>query len=202
MFTGIVSDVGEVIEVSDGGTRRLTLATRYDPATIAIGASISCSGICLTVVAKGGSPRPWFAVEAGAETLRATTAGGWTVGRAINLERALRMGEELGGHIVTGHVDGVGRLTAREAAGDAVKMNFDAPENLARYIAAKGSITIEGVSLTVNEVAGHTFSVMIIPHTLSVTTLGALEPGGSVNLEIDILARYVARLAGHEGAAA
>lgn len=200
MFTGIVTDVGEVISVADGGTRRLTLATQYDPATIAIGASIACAGICLTVVAKGASPRPWFAVEAGAETLIATTAGNWTVGQAINLERALRIGDELGGHIVTGHVDGVGQLLAREGVGDAVRMNFEAPPDLARYIAAKGSITIDGVSLTVNSVKGAEFSVMIIPHTLSVTTLGALDTGTKVNLEIDILARYVGRLAGREGA--
>lgn len=198
MFTGIVSDVGEVIGVAEGGARRLTLATSYDPATLAIGASVSCAGVCLTVVAKGTAPRPWFAVEAGPETLRATTAGSWAVGRALNLERALKIGDELGGHIVTGHVDGVGTVTSRVVEGDTVKMTFALPPALARYVAPKGSIAIDGVSLTVNEAGEAAFSVMIIPHTLKVTTFGDLTMGAPVNLEIDILARYVARLAGRE----
>lgn len=198
MFTGIVSDVGEVIDVADGGARRLTLATAYDPATLAIGASVSCAGVCLTVIAKGTAPRPWFAVEAGPETLRATTASTWAVGRKLNLERALKIGDELGGHIVTGHVDGVGTLASRIGEGDTVKMTFALPAGLSRYVAPKGSIAIDGVSLTVNEASETAFSVMIIPHTLKVTTLAALAVGAAVNLEIDILARYVARLAARE----
>ncbi len=194
MFTGIISDIGRLREVTgtgDGTGRRLVIETAYDTGGIAIGASIACSGPCLTVVETGAD---WFAVEASAETLDKTSLGGWQTGARINLERALRLGDELGGHLVSGHVDGVGELAARRDEGDSVRMSFTTPPELMRFIAGKGSIAVDGVSLTVNEVGGGAFGVNIIPHTLSATTLGALGPGDAVNLEIDLLARYVARL--------
>jgi riboflavin synthase len=194
MFTGIVSDIGRLRDIAataDGSGRRLVIETAYDTGGIAIGASIACAGACLTVIETGPD---WFAVDASAETLDKTTLGGWQAGRRINLERALRLGDELGGHLVSGHVDGVGELAARRADGDSVRMTFVAPASLMRFIASKGSIAVDGVSLTVNEVRGRDFGVNIIPHTLSATTLGALEAGDAVNLEIDLLARYVARL--------
>jgi riboflavin synthase len=203
MFTGIVTDIGTVVAVAPRADdlRRLTIACGYERAGIADGASIACSGTCLTVVAAGTEHgRTWFAVDAAAETLRLTTVGRWTVGARVNLERALRIGDELGGHLVTGHVDGLADLVSREDLGDKnlgemARMTFRAPAALARFIATKGSVTLAGVSLTVNEVAGDVFSVLLIPHTLQVTTLGDLAAGDQVNLEVDLMARYAARLA-------
>jgi riboflavin synthase len=197
MFTGIVTDVGEVVAIEPRaeGLARLKIACRYDPDTIDIGASIACSGVCLTVVARGrDGNRAWFAVDAAAETLRVTTVGGWKSGRRINLERALKVGDELGGHIVAGHADGLAAVAAREDLTDMARLTFRVPAELARFIAAKGSVALDGVSLTVNEVAGDTFSVLIIPHTLAATTLGGYAVGDAVNLEVDLMARYAARL--------
>jgi riboflavin synthase len=197
MFTGIVSDVGEVIDVEEkaDGLRRLTIACGYDPETIDIGASIACSGICLTAVARGKTGnRGWFAVDAAAETLRLTTAAGWERGTRLNLERSLRLGDELGGHLVSGHVDGIAELLARDDFVDMAALSLRTPAELARFIAPKGSVALDGVSLTVNKVEDGTFTVLIIPHTLKVTTLGALEVGARLNLEVDQMARYAARL--------
>jgi riboflavin synthase len=197
MFTGIVTDVGEVLAVEPRaqGLRRLTIACRYDRASIALGASIACAGACLTVVATGAHEgRTTFAVDAAAETLAVTTAGRWTRGTRLNLERALKIGDELGGHLVSCHVDGVAVAIAREDLPDMARMTLRAPAPLARFIAPKGSVALDGVSLTVNEVEGDTFSVLVIPHTLSVTTFGPLETGDQVNLEVDVMARYAARL--------
>jgi riboflavin synthase len=197
VFTGIVSDIGEVLDVDEqaDGLRRLTVACGYDPATIAIGASIACSGICLTVVARGHEDgRGIFSVDAAAETLRVTTAGAWRRGTKLNLERPLRLGDEIGGHLVSGHVDGIAELLAREDLPEMARLLLRAPFELARFIASKGSVALDGVSLTVNEVKNDTFSVLIIPHTLNVTTLGALTPGARLNLEVDQMARYAARL--------
>ncbi len=197
MFTGIVTDVGEVVAVEPRaeGLSRLKIACQYDPDTIDIGASIACSGVCLTVVARGrDGNRGWFAVDAAAETLAVTTVGLWREGRRINLERSLKVGDELGGHIVAGHADGIAMLAAREDLTDMARLTFQAPAELARFIAAKGSVALDGVSLTVNEAEGDTFSVLIIPHTLAVTTLGALAAGDTVNIEVDLMARYAARL--------
>jgi riboflavin synthase len=197
VFTGIISDVAEVLEVSEqaDGLRRLRIACGYEPDTIDIGASIACSGPCLTVVARGREGhRPWFAVDAAAETLRVTTAGAWQRGTKLNLERALRFGDELGGHLVSGHVDGIADLVAREDLPDMARMSFRVPRELARFIAPKGSVTLDGVSLTVNEVEGHEFSVLIIPHTLKVTTFADLRVAARLNLEVDQMARYAARL--------
>jgi riboflavin synthase len=197
MFTGIVTDIGEVVAVEPRaqGLARLRIACGYDPDTIAIGASIACSGVCLTVVARGrDGDRGWFAVDAAAETLRLTTVGRWQRGSRINLERALKIGDELGGHIVAGHADGLAALAAREDLPDMARLTFRVPSDLARFVAPKGSVALAGVSLTVNEVAGETFSVLIIPHTLKVTTLGLLAVDDEVNLEVDLMARYAARL--------
>ncbi|MBX6426931.1 MAG: riboflavin synthase [Variibacter sp.] len=197
MFTGIVTDIGEVVAVEDRaeGLRRLTIACGYDLDSIAIGASIACSGPCLTVVAKEmRGNRACFAVDAAAETLALTTAGRWRVGTRLNLERALKIGDELGGHLVTGHVDGLATLAAREDLTDMARLTFTAPAPLARFIAPKGSVALDGVSLTVNTVEANAFSVLIIPHTLAVTTLGAAQVGEAMNLEVDLMARYVARL--------
>ncbi|WNJ98570.1 riboflavin synthase [Thalassospiraceae bacterium LMO-JJ14] len=191
MFTGIITDIGTVKAVTRAGDTRFDIATRYDMESVDIGASIACSGACLTVIEKGPG---WFAVQASGETLDKTTAGDWLEGTPLNLERALKVGDELGGHIVSGHVDGVAEVTATEAVGDSLKIDFKAPDSLARYIAQKGSVTIDGVSLTVNDVDGPVFSVNIIAHTQTETTLGKLKAGHRVNLEIDVLARYVARL--------
>jgi len=192
MFTGIISDVGRVDAVADQVVgRRLRIATAYDTATIALGASIACSGACLTVVDKGPG---WFAADVSGETLACTTLGDWQAGTPVNLERALRAADELGGHLVLGHVDGVGRLDAVRPEGDNRRIDFVAPDELARFIAAKGSIAVDGVSLTVNQVAGSRFSVNIIPHTWAHTAFAACQPGQGVNLEIDVVARYVARL--------
>jgi len=197
MFTGIVSDVGEVMDVEEkaDGLRRLTIACGYDPATIDIGASIACSGICLTAVARGKTgDRAWFAVDAAAETMQLTTAAAWERGTRLNLERSLRLGDELGGHLVSGHVDGIAELFARDDFVDMAALSLRAPADLVRFIAPKGSVALDGVSLTVNKVEGTTFTVLIIPHTLKVTTLGALGIGARVNLEVDQMARYAARL--------
>jgi riboflavin synthase len=191
MFTGIVTDIGRVRTVRDTNRdRRFEIETAYDLATIEIGASISHSGCCLTVVEKGAD---WFAVEVSGETLSATTLDEWAVGQPINLERATRAGDELGGHIVSGHVDGVGEVLTVVEEGGSHRIRIRAPRPLHRYIASKGSVGVEGVSLTVNEVEDDVFGVNIIPHTWEVTTLGRLKPGSRVNLEIDMLARYLAR---------
>ena len=197
MFTGIVTDLGEVvgIEPRAQGLRRLTIACGYERASIAIGASIACAGACLTVVATGVHVgRTSFTVDAAAETLAVTTVGRWTTGTRINLERALKIGDELGGHLVTAHVDGLAEAIAREDLPDMMRMTLRAPAPLARFIAPKGSVALDGVSLTVNSVDHDKFSVLIIPHTLAVTTLGAIRPGDTLNLEIDLMARYAARL--------
>ena len=197
VFTGIVTDVGEVLDVRQQaeGLRRLKIGCSYDPASIAIGASIACSGVCLTAVEAGRQGnRNWFAVDAAAETLRLTTAGHWTQGTRLNLERSLKIGDELGGHIVAGHADGLAELTGCENLPDMARLTFKAPAPLMRFVAQKGSVTLDGVSLTVNEATRDTFSVLIIPHTLKVTTIGVLKPGDTVNIEIDLMARYAARL--------
>jgi riboflavin synthase len=197
MFTGIVTDIGEVLAVEPRaeGLVRLKIACGYDPDTIDIGASIACNGVCLTAVERGrDGNRGWFAVDAAAETLRVTTIAAWRRGIRVNLERALKVGDELGGHVVAGHADGVARILAREDLTDMARFTLRAPTELARFIAPKGSVALDGVSLTVNEVDGDTFSVLIIPHTLAVTTLAALSSGDTVNLEVDLMARYAARL--------
>ena len=201
MFTGIITDIGEVTEVEQRGDTRFRILTHHDAATIDLGASIACAGACLTVIAKGRADesRCWFDVEASAETLTHTKLGTWKQATRINLERALKAGDELGGHIVSGHVDGIGHLSSRIAEGDSWRLTFEAPKDLMRFIAPKGSVTVDGISLTVNEVGDTSFGVNIIPHTQDRTTLGDLSPGDPVNLEIDMLARYVARLAETQG---
>src|ERR1700734_1160162 len=197
MFTGIVSDLGEVLDVEEKaeGLRRLNIACGYDPETIDIGASIACSGICLTVVGRGRTGnRSSFAVDAAAETLRMTTARSWQRGTKLNLERSLRLGDELGGHLVSGHVDGIAEVVTREDLPGMAHLTLRVPAALSRFIAPKGSVALDGVSLTVNEVADNEFSVLIIPHTLEVTTFGALRVGSRLNLEVDQMARYAARL--------
>ncbi|MCP5369019.1 MAG: riboflavin synthase [Hyphomicrobiales bacterium] len=191
MFTGIITDLGHVRAVDRPGDTRFEFSTRYDTGGIDIGASICCSGACMTVVEKGPG---WFAIMASAESLSKTTMGSWAVDTPVNFERALAVGDELGGHIVSGHVDGVGRVVSVTPEGDSKRFVFEVPEGLKRFIAPKGSVAVDGVSLTVNEVDGARFGVNIIPHTQEVTTLGKLGPGDAVNLEIDMLARYVARL--------
>ncbi|MCH8091694.1 MAG: riboflavin synthase [Proteobacteria bacterium] len=190
MFTGIITDLGRVRAVERGKETRFEIATSYDTASIAAGASIACSGPCLTVIDKGEG---WFAVEASAETLSRTTLGAWRQGVAVNLERSLKLGDELGGHLVFGHVDGTVTLARQTASGDSVVFDFEAPASLSAYLAPKGSVTLDGVSLTVNAVEADAFSVNIIPHTLRNTTFGAAKTGDRLNLEIDMLARYVAR---------
>ncbi|MFN3619855.1 riboflavin synthase [Sphingorhabdus sp.] len=196
MFTGIITDVGRIRASEQRGDLRLIISCAYDMDTVAIGASIACSGVCLTVVDKGEG---WFAVDASAETISRTAAGNWNEGTRLNLERALKVGDELGGHIVTGHVDGVGHIVASETIGDSWKVTVAAPSSLAPYIATKGSITVDGVSLTVNEIADQAdgsanFMLNIIPHTAHMTTLDTLNVGRQVNLEIDVLARYLKRM--------
>ncbi|MEE2968689.1 MAG: riboflavin synthase [Pseudomonadota bacterium] len=191
MFTGIVSDLGRVRSIEQRGDTRVEIETSYDTSDINIGASIACSGPCLTVVDKGPG---WFAVEVSAETLARTTLGGWEAGARVNLERAMRVGEELGGHIVSGHVDGVAEIVSAREEGDSVRFQFDAPADFASYIAYKGSVALDGVSLTVNSVEGNSFGVNIISHTREHTTFGVLKTGDRVNLEVDTIARYVARL--------
>ncbi|HVW54513.1 MAG TPA: riboflavin synthase [Rhizobiaceae bacterium] len=198
MFTGIVTDVGAVSSVEPlAKGARLRIETHYDPETIAIGASISCGGVCLTVVGlpEPGSNRRWFDVEAWEEALRLTTIAEWKAGVRINLERALRIGDELGGHIVSGHVDGMAIIVAREEEGDAVRFTLEALSEFAKFIAPKGSVALDGTSLTVNKVDGNRFDVLLIHHSLAVTTWGDRQPGDRVNLEIDTMARYAARLA-------
>jgi riboflavin synthase len=190
VFTGIVTDLGAVQSLRDNGDRRLEIALGRPAADLAVGASIACSGVCLTVVEHGAD---WFAVTVSGETLSRTTIGEWRVGTPVNLERSARLGDELGGHLVSGHVDGIGSLVSSRAEGASWRMLFAAPRPLHRFIAEKGSVAIDGVSLTVNEVDGERFGVNIIPHTWTVTTLGRLPVGGKVNVEIDLLARYVAR---------
>jgi riboflavin synthase len=197
MFTGIVTDIGEVVAVRQRaeGLNRIKIACSYDRASILDGASIACSGVCLTVVGTGVEDgRTWFAADAAAETLRLTTVGDWRYGTRINLERSLRVGDELGGHIVAGHVDGLAVLSEREDFTEMAQLTFQAPTALARFIASKGSVALDGVSLTVNEVVGDSFAVLVIPHTLKVTTLGKLVAGAAINLEVDLMARYAARL--------
>lgn len=200
MFTGIITDIGRVRSVKKRGDTRFTIATAYDPDGIDIGASIACAGCCLTVVEKGRDGEGnWFAVDVSQESLDCTTLGNWREGTRINLERALKAGDELGGHVVSGHVDGVGRIVDIRPEGDSLRFTFAAPQDLGRFIAPKGSVTLDGTSLTVNAVedlksGGTRFGVNIIPHTQAVTTWGMVKPGDPVNLEIDMLARYVARL--------
>lgn len=197
MFTGIVTDIGEVREAQHGnGGVMLTIATAYETRPIALGASIGCSGVCLTVVAKEPG---LLTFEASAETLACSTLGGWRKGTRVNLEQAMRLGDEMGGHLVLGHVDGVAEITSRRPDGESVRFTFSAPVELAAYIAPKGSVAIDGTSLTVNEVEGRRFGVNIIPHTLSHTTIGNAVPGTKVNLEIDLIARYVERLLAARG---
>jgi riboflavin synthase len=204
MFTGIVTDIGRVESVAGGESlKRLRIACRYDPATIALGASIACAGCCLTVVAVGGDQgASWFEVEAAAETLRLTHVGNWRLGSRLNLERALKIGDELGGHIVTGHVDALSPIIARDEVtpddanwGATARFTLRARKPLHRFIAQKGSVTLDGVSLTVNTIEDDLFSVLLIPHTLKVTTFGERKAGDLVHLEIDMMARYAARLA-------
>ena len=195
MFTGIITDIGTIRSVEQLGDTRMVIETAFDLETVEIGASIACSGVCLTVVDKGPD---WFAVDASGETLSRTALGSWGVGTRINLERALKLGDELGGHIVTGHVDGVGQVASIVPEGASRRIQFLGPKALAAYIAQKGSVTIDGISLTVNGVEdtadGVLFDVNVIPHTQSCTTLGQIKVGDSINIEIDVLARYVARL--------
>lgn len=202
MFTGLVSDVGRVAAASGSDRlRRVRIEAAYDPATIALGASIACSGPCLTV--SGCGPRPggaWFEVDVAAETLSRTTAGTWREGTRLNLERSLKLSDELGGHLVTGHVDGVATVLSREEVtgeggwGPSTRFSLAAPASVSRFIAEKGSVTLDGTSLTVNAVAGDTFSILLIPHTLAATTWGERRVGDGVNLEVDLMARYAARL--------
>ncbi|MEX0842550.1 MAG: riboflavin synthase [Xanthobacteraceae bacterium] len=198
MFTGIVTDMGEVLAVRPRaeGLHRIKIACGYDRASIAEGSSIACSGVCLTVVGVGEEDgRTWFAADAAAETLKVTTVGRWRSGTRINLERALKHGDELGGHILAGHVDGIAEVIGREDGVESAQLTLRAPAAAARFIATKGSAALDGVSLTVNAVEGDAFSVLVIPHTLKVTTLGELRVGDEVNLEVDLMARYAARLA-------
>ena len=195
MFTGIITDVGSIRQIEKRGDTHIVIATHYDVGAIDIGASIACSGVCLTVVDKGSSNDRWFVVTASGETLSKTTVADWRQGEPVNLERPMRLGDELGGHIVAGHVDGVVEIVGMVADGESRRMVFEAPLQFAHFIASKGSVALDGVSLTVNEVDGLRFGVNIIPHTLKVTTFGRAKPGGKVNLEVDLLARYVARLA-------
>ena len=194
MFTGIVTDLGEVLALEQRGDLRARIGTGYDVAGIDIGASIACEGVCLTVVALGTSPRNWFDVEISAESVSKTNIGAWQIGQRLNLERALKVGDELGGHIVSGHVDGVAEVVAITPEGDSLRVTFRAPRDLARFIAPKGSVALNGTSLTVNEVEGCDFGINFIPHTQAVTTWGLVAVGQRINLEVDTMARYVARL--------
>lgn len=197
MFTGIITDVGSIVSVKEKkDLRRLRIASKYPARSLSLGASIALDGICLTIVAKGARGKgSWFEVEVGAETLARTTAGRWSKGKRLNLERALKMGDELGGHLVTGHIDGLARLIRRDNVGEMARLRFRAPADLARFIAPKGSVVLDGISLTVNEVKGNEFGVFIIPHTLAATHWSSLQAGQDVNLEVDLIARYLTRLA-------
>ena len=196
MFTGIVTDLGEVRALEHRGDLRARIGTGYDMETVDLGASIACDGVCLTVVAMGAD---WFDVDISAESVSKTNVGVWEVGARLNLERALKVGDELGGHIVSGHVDGVAEIIAVEDEGDSTRFTFRTPGDLGRFVAPKGSVALNGTSLTVNEVDGAEFGVNIIPHTKLVTTWGSAKVGDRVNFEIDTLARYVARLADWKG---
>ena len=191
MFTGIITDQGEIRSLTQAGDLRARIGCHYTMEGVDIGASIACNGCCLTVVAKGAD---WFDVQISAESVSKTNVGDWALGGVLNLERALKLGDELGGHIVSGHVDGVAEIVAMKDEGESTRFTFRAPEALAKYIAQKGSVALDGTSLTVNEVNGCEFGVNIIPHTKAVTTWGAARVGQRINLEIDTLARYVARL--------
>jgi len=191
MFTGIISDIGIIRELEQRGDLRARIETAYDTATIDMGASIASDGVCLTVIALGDN---WYDVEISAETVSKTNLAAWTEGKRVNLERALKVGDELGGHIVSGHVDGVAEIVEMKDEGDSTRITFRAPKDLAKFIAEKGSVTLNGTSLTVNEVDGCDFGINVIPHTQQVTTWGDAKTGDKVNLEIDTLARYVARL--------
>lgn len=191
MFTGIITDIGQVLQIEQRGDLRARIATAHDTETVDVGASIACDGVCLTVVALGDG---WFDVDISAETLSRTNLNRWAEGRRVNLERALRVGDELGGHIVSGHVDGVAEIIEMHEEGDSTRITLRAPEKLARFIAPKGSVALNGTSLTVNEVDGYNFGINLIPHTREVTTWGEAGIGDRINLEIDTLARYVARL--------
>ena len=194
MFTGIVTDIGKVLELEQRGDLRARIGTSYDIDGIDIGASIACNGCCLTVIALGRDPQNWFDVEISAESVGLTNIGDWRQGSRLNLERALKVGDELGGHIVSGHVDGVAEVIAMKDEGDSTRVTFRAPEALAKFIAPKGSVALNGTSLTVNEVEGATFGINFIPHTKQATTWGEVKVGDRINLEIDTMARYVARL--------
>ena len=194
MFTGIITDIGQVLAVEMRGDMQARIGTGYDVAGIDIGASIACDGVCLTVVALGTDPQNWFDVQISAETLDKSNLGKWAAGKRINLERALKVGDELGGHIVSGHVDGLAEITAMQDEGDSTRVTLRAPDALAGFIASKGSVALNGTSLTVNEVTGSDFGINFIPHTKAATTWGDAAVGDMVNLEIDTLARYVARL--------
>lgn len=195
MFTGIITDIATVRAIEKTGDTRFEFTTAFDTSKIVLGASIACNGACMTVVETGND---WFAIEASAESLSRTTLGDLAVGSKVNLEQATRVGDELGGHIVSGHVDGVAILTKRIPEGDSLRLTFEVPESFAKYIASKGSVTLEGVSLTVNEVDENTFGINLIPHTQIHTTLGSKRPGDRINFEIDMLARYVARMLGKD----
>lgn len=191
MFTGIITDLGAVRAITAGGDTRIDISTHYSAREIPLGASICCSGVCLTVIDKGDT---WFAVTVSGETLSRTTIGGWSVGTPVNLERALRVGDELGGHIVSGHVDGLAVIRSILPEGDSRRFVFETSPHLSRFIAEKGSVALDGISLTVNETDGDCFGINVIPHTWNVTNFGQMQAGDRVNLEIDMLARYVARL--------
>ena len=195
MFTGIITDVGRVVEIERRGDLRLTIQTRFDLNSVSMGASIASNGVCLTVVEKLAGA---YKVDVSAETIAKTTVGDWIVGTALNLERSLKLGDELGGHLVYGHVDGVGEVVSVTPDGDSHRWRFRVPQTLKRFIAAKGSVALNGVSLTVNEVDDDVFGVNIIPHTAEQTTFGLIGPGARINLEVDMLARYVARLVGKD----
>ncbi len=197
MFTGIITDVGRIAAVEQRGDTRFRIETAYNMGPVAIGASIACSGVCLTVVDKSpAGAGGWFEVDASAETLRRTKLGSWEKGSLVNLERSLKVGDEMGGHIVTGHVDGLATILSAEPEGDSVRITIAAPDGFGRYVAAKGSVALDGVSLTVNGVEGQDFWVNVIPHTQAMTTFRRelIAPGTKLNFEIDVLARYVARL--------
>jgi riboflavin synthase len=194
MFTGIVTDVGKVRHVEKRGDTHIVIATHYNVSAVDMGASIACSGVCMTVVDKGTAKDRWFAVTASGETLSKTTIGQWKAGDPVNLERPMRVGDEFGGHIVTGHIDAVAEIVGTKPEGESLRLLFEVPAKFARFVAPKGSVALDGVSLTVNDVDGARFGVNIIPHTQSVTTFGRAKPGMKVNFEADLMARYVARL--------
>ncbi len=200
MFTGIITDIGRVLQLDQQGDLRARIGTSYDVAGIDIGASIACDGVCLTVIALGRTPQNWFDVQISAESVSKTSIsaaadlGGWALGKRLNLERALKIGDELGGHIVSGHVDGVAKVVGVTPEGDSLRVTFRAPEALAKFIAPKGSVALNGTSLTVNEVNGCDFGINFIPHTQTATTWGGVALGQAINLEVDTMARYVARL--------